>query len=126
MFYSEFPTQNLGNSYLNWWKNKYGNTHNDGTVYWAYGMTLLGDPTINFYHNVSDYCVNNLTLTSFPLDNYSNLILYRAGNSITVTDNYTIRTGVHTVFDAPTVTFSSGFNCPLGASFEVRSEGCEL
>lgn len=125
-FYSTFPTNNLGSSFLYWWQHHHDSVYNSETVYNSYGMTILGDPMINFYHNVSDYCVNDLTLTSYPLGNYSNLILYRAGNSITVTNDYSIYTGTHVVFDAPTVTISSGFNCPLGASFEVRSEGCEL
>lgn len=125
-FYSGLSTQNIGDSYLNWWKLHHGNSHNDSVVYWSYGMTILGDPTINFYHDVSDYCVRDLTLSSFPLGNNSNLILYRAADSITVTADFIIPVGVHVVFDAPVVTISPGFLCQLGASFEIRSEGCVL
>jgi hypothetical protein len=95
-------------------------------ISWYYGMTLLGDPTINFRHQVSDVCVENLTLTAFPSDDHSNLVLYRAGSSIYISDNFVIPSGVHVIFDAPIVTFANGFSCPLGASFETRKEGCEL
>lgn len=89
-------------------------------------MTLLGDPTINFRHQVGDVCVENLTLTSFPSNDYSNLVLFKAGSSITISENFEIPPGVHVIFDAPVVTFANGFSCPMGASFETRNEGCEL
>ena len=89
-------------------------------------MTILGDPIIDFRYNVSNKCVNNLVLTSFPSDNSSNLVVYKAGNSITVSGNFVIPQGVHVVFDAPTVVFDNNFTCPLGASLETRHEGCEL
>lgn len=124
--YSVFPTHNLGDAYLHWWTHTHAETHVPGDVYSDYGMTLLGDPTINFRHNVSDYCVNDLILTTFPQDNESNLVLFRAANSITVLENFVIPSNVHVVFDAPTVTIYPEFTCPLGSSFEIRNEGCEL
>lgn len=89
-------------------------------------MTILGDPMIYLRHQVSDICVANLTLTSFPSDNHSNLVMFKAGNQIKVTGNFTIPQGTHVIFDAPKVTFEKGFKCPMGASFETRNEGCEL
>lgn len=124
-FYPALITKNIGEAYLQWW-NSYENNHDSTTIHWNYGMTILGDPIIDFRYNVSDLCVNNLSLTSFPSDNNSNLVLYRAGNKITVSDNFTIPQGVHVIFDAPQVIFDTTFTCPLGASFETRSEGCEL
>ena len=124
--YNSFPTQNLGNAYLNWWNSYHDENHSIYDVYGDYGHTLLGDPTINFRHNVSNYCVNNLVLTTFPQDNESNLVLFRAANSITVSQNFIIPANVHVVFDAPTVTINPQFTCPVGASFEIRNEGCEL
>ena len=124
--YSFFPTDNLGNAYRNWWANIHGETHVPGDVHADYGTTLLGDPTINFRHDVNNYCVNNLVLTAFPQGNESNLVLFRAANSITVSQNFIIPANVHVVFDAPTVTINPEFTCPVGASFEIRNEGCEL
>ena len=103
-----------------------GNSYSDNVVSWYYGMTLLGDPTINFRHQVSDVCVEDLTLTSFPPNDSSNLILFKAGNSITISNSFVIPSGVHVIFDAPNVIFANGFTCPEGASFETRNEGCEL
>lgn len=124
-FYPHFANNNLGDSFLLWW-NCWGNDHPDLIKYWIYGMTILGDPIIDFRYKVSDICVNNLSLTTFPSNNTSNLVLFRAGNKITVSGNFVIPQGVHVIFDAPQVIFDSTFTCPLGASFETRSEGCEL
>ncbi len=124
-FYSHLATKNLGESFLQWW-HCWGNTHTDTIKYWIYGMTILGDPTIDFRYHVSDLCVNNLSVTSFPSNNTSNLVIYKAGNKITVSGNFVIPQGVHVVFDAPQVEFEGTFYCPLGASYETRDEGCEL
>lgn len=124
-FYSQLESNNLGEAYCYWW-NQLGNIHSHSIICWNYGMTLLGDPTIDFRYKVSNRCVNDLTLTSFPSENSSNLIVYKAGNSITVSNSFTIPQGVHVVFDAPQVVIENGFICPIGSSFEIRSEGCEL
>lgn len=124
-FYQPLITKNIGEAYLQWW-NSYGANHSDDDIYWIYGMTIMGDPIIDFRYNVSDLCVSNLSLTTFPSNNTSNLVLYRAENKITVSGNFIIPQGVHVVFDAPQVEFDGTFHCPLGASFETRSEGCEL
>ena len=125
-FYSQFPNKNIGEAFLYWWQHHYGNSHSSNAISWSYGMTILGDPTINFRHDVHNICEENLILNTFPSENKSNFILFKAGNSITVSSTFTIPQGVHVVFDAPSVTFSNGFTCPIGASFETRSEGCEL
>lgn len=126
IFYSQFPNKNIGEAFLYWWQNHYGNSHSSNVISWSYGMTILGDPTINFRHNVCNICEEDIILTFFPSDNHSNFVLFKAGNSITVSNTFTIPQGVHVVFDAPQVNFSNGFSCPIGASFETRNEGCEL
>ncbi len=126
LLYNRFPNCNLGMAYLEWWKDSHLEEHCIYDVYGDYGHTLLGDPTINFRHSVGNYCVNDLVLTAFPQDNQSNLVLFRAANSITVSQNFIIPANVHVVFDAPTVTINPQFVCPVGASFEVRNEGSEL
>lgn len=125
-FYSNLATKSVGNAFRDWWRTVIGNSYSDYVVSWYYGMTLLGDPTINFRHQVSDVCVEDLTLTSFPPNDSSNLILFKAGNSITISNSFVIPSGVHVIFDAPNVIFANGFTCPEGASFETRNEGCEL
>lgn len=125
-FYSQFPSKNVGESFLYWWKTHCGNSHDNTTVYWHYGMTILGDPTIRLAHKVSDVCVNDLVLTSYPYMNLSNLVIFRAASTITVSDDFFIPQGVHVIFDAPQVIFEDGFTCPVGSSIETRHEGCEL
>lgn len=71
------------------WENP-SSGHGNYEVSWFYGMTLLGDPTINFRHQVGDVCVENLTLSSFPSDDYSNLVLFKAGSTITISENFEI------------------------------------
>ena len=89
-------------------------------------MTLLGDPSICFGHDLSEVCEDSLTLTQYPAENTSNHVMFKAGSIIRVRDGFAIPTGVHVVFDAPTIIFEDGFNCPLGATFETRNEGCVL
>ena len=124
-FYPMLANSNLGESFLHWW-SQFGNNHSPNEIHWYYGMTILGDPTIDFRYQVSDLCVNNLSLATFPSNNSSNLIIYKAGNKITVSGSFVIPQGVHVIFDAPQVVFEENFTCSSGASFETRSEGCEL
>ena len=126
LFYTYLSTKNIGEAFRDWWRTELGNSNTVSTISWYYGMTILGDPMIYLRHQVSDICVANLTLTSFPSDNHSNLVMFKAGNQIKVTGNFTIPQGTHVIFDAPKVTFEKGFKCPMGASFETRNEGCEL
>ena len=56
----------------------------------------------------------------------SNLIMFKAGETIHVSGDFVIPQGVHVIFDAPQIFFDAGFECPVGASFETRHEGCEL
>lgn len=126
-FYKQFDLKNIGSAFQYWWNHYYPvNYHSSYAISWSYGLTILGDPTIHFRHNVNNYCVNDLVLTSFPQNNHSNYILYKAGNSITVTNKFVVPVGVHIVFDAPSILFEQGFECPKGASFETRNEGCKL
>lgn len=126
LFYSSFSSNCLGDALLQWWLANHGNTHKSKTIWWSYGMTLLGDPSICMGHDLSEVCEDNLTLTQYPTDNTSNHVMFKAGSSIRVMAGFTIPIGVHVVFDAPTIIFEDGFNCPLGATFETRSEGCVL
>lgn len=126
-FYNELPTKNIGDSFKQWWRNYYGDSsHTEYAISWSYGMSILGDPTIYYRHNVSDYCTDNLVLSQYPINNQSNLVLYRASQSIHVTGGFHIPQGVHVVFDAPKVSFAPGFSLVKGATVETRNEGCEL
>jgi hypothetical protein len=124
--YSQFPSNNIGESYLYWWHAHCGNTHSSGVISWNYGMTILGDPMVWLGYKINDYFSNYLYLTTFPPENSSNVVVFKAGERITVSSGFTIPQGVHVIFDAPQIIIAPDFICPLGASFETRNEGCEL
>ena len=117
---------NIGDSFLRWWKSTYGEQHVLNDIYWSYGMTILGDPTLNTKYKVRNQCETSLNLLTFPTDNYSNLILYKAAKEMRVSKDFSIPPGVHVIFDAPKVLFEPGFSCQVGSTFETRCEGCEL
>jgi len=126
-FYSSLINgKTIGESLKDWWINYCGNTHNILEISWHYGMTILGDPNINFRHNVCNYCTENLVLTSFPQGDNSNLVMRKAATSITLSNNYAIPQGVHVIADAPKITIQGRFVCPQGSSFETRNEGCNI
>ena len=125
-FNSQFPTKHIGNALLTWWRNYPFSNNSLNTISWFYGMTLLGDPTINFRHQVSDFCGSSLVRTSFPSEDNSNLLLLKAEDSICVYQDFTIPQGVEVILDAPEVVIGNGFYCPNGSILEIRQEGCEL
>lgn len=119
-------TKNIGTLFKQWWKSTYGEQHVKKDISWSYGMTILGDPTLNTRYKVQDHCTNVINLSTFPANNVSNLIIYKAAKEIVVSNNFIIPSGVHVVFDAPKVVLAPGFSCQIGASFETRHEGCLL
>ena len=38
----------IGDAYVDWWKAR-GGTHEEWERFWFYGLTLLGDPTLNWW-----------------------------------------------------------------------------
>ncbi len=125
-YYSISQSKNIGESLLTWWRIKANSGQEPNYVSRYYGMTILGDPTINLRYNVHDRCVSILNLTNYPTDDNSNLILFKAAEKIKVSGNFVIPSGKHLIFDAPIVEFDSSFSCPAGSSIETRNEGCEL
>ncbi len=94
-------------------------------IHWFYGMTIIGDPFISMKYNTNTTCRDVLALNSFDTNNSSRLRYYRASERIEVGGNYVIPVGKHVIFDAPEIAFLPGFQCPVGATFETRTEGCE-
>lgn len=120
-FHDCLETNNIGYSLKEWWGSAYGNQHDDTDISWSYGMTILGDPTIYLWHDVSDILVSEISLNSFPNDDNSNLVLFKAKERIHVEGGFSIPVGVHVIFEAPEILIDSDFNCPLGATFELRN-----
>lgn len=112
----------VGESLKKWWVNTYGNTHNSTQIYWHYGLSILGDPMVAL--NSLGKCQDTITLNSYDTNNQSNVQIYRASSNIIIGDYYQIPTGREIILDAPTVLLNPMFICPLGASIDVKKEGC--
>ena len=114
-------SKTMGESLKQWWINANGNSHANKIIYYHYGMTIIGDPMVNFFHCTD--CVSQITLNSFDNSNPSSHRYIIARDRIIV-NNYVIPAGKHVIFNAKEVEFNSGFECQLGGSFEVINEGC--
>ena len=113
----------MGESLKQWWVNANGTTHTNYIIYWHYGMSIIGDPLINFYHCMNNRCVNQIVLNSFDTSNTASHRYIIAKDKIIVND-YVIPAGKHVIFNAKEVELNSGFECQLGGSFEIINEGC--
>jgi hypothetical protein len=113
----------IGESLKQWWNNACGTTHSNYIVSWHYGMSIIGDPMINFKHCISNsQNVENISLNTFDVSNTATHRYIVAKDSISVT-NYVIPSGKHVVFNAKKTHFGLGFECQLGGTFEVINDG---
>jgi len=115
--------KSMGDSFFTWWKATCSSTYSNYNVYWYYGMTIIGDPMVNFYHCMNNFCVNQITLNSFDISNTVSHRYIISKNSITA-NNYVIPTGKSIIFNASEVSLNAGFECPVGSTFEISNEGC--
>jgi len=113
----------IGESLKQWWINANGTAHSNYIIYWHYGMSIIGDPLINFYYCMNNRCVSQITLNSFDTSNTASYRYIIAKDKIIV-NNYVIPSGKHVIFNAKEVELNSGFECQLGGSFEIVNEGC--
>lgn len=114
----------IGEALRSWWVNSFGSTHTDYIVSWHYGMSIIGDPMINFHHCLKDRCENQITLNGFDASNPASCHYIVAEDKIIV-NNYIIPSGKHVIFKAKEVILNPGFECQPGGSFEIISEGCK-
>ena len=109
----------IGEAFKQWWI--YGAVYaSNFIVSWHYGMTIIGDPLVNFFHCM---CVHKITLNGFDTSNTDPIQHIIAKDKITA-NNYVIPPGKHVIFNAKEVELNSGFECQLGGSFEIINEGC--
>lgn len=106
----------IGIAFKEWWSvvNRYAE---QSRISWFYGMTIIGDPMINFFH-VSN--AEEITLNSFDTYDpspYRNIVAWYA---ITAND-YMIPAGKHVTFNAPVVTINDGFSCDANGSFIINN-----
>ena len=119
----------IGQALVDWWNSDtYHQTSIDSTICWFFGLTIIGDPLVNFFHCTNNSCQDYITLSSYNTTN-SPLSYYLASESITVAPpslgSFNIPVGDHCIFSAPTVLIDGAFLCPLGSSLEINNEGCE-
>lgn len=107
----------IGESLETWWRA----TQKTGTnkISWYYGMTIIGDPLVNFFHRANDRAENQITLNGFDLYNTGSH-RYIAAREVITANNYAIPADKHVIFDAPQIILNSGFECHAQGSFEIN------
>lgn len=116
--------KSMGESLKTWWINAFGNVHDSYRIHWHYGMSILGDPLINFFRMAEQVCSDDVVITSKNLTGDATHYYFSANKEIEV-KNVTIPSGKHVIFNAPNVVLGGGFTCETGGSFEIFTEGCK-
>ena len=124
-FYSNLgDNYNAGVSLKKWWINTYSNNHSNYVISWHYGLSILGDPMIILNNNIIESCQDTLILNNYDTSLESNIQIYKASKCIIIGGNFHIPFGKTIIVDAPSVNIAPEFYCPIGASFEIRNNGC--
>lgn len=103
----------IGEALKAWWSTTAQKSEHM-RISWFYGMTVIGDPMINFWY---DSAVNEITLNGFNAMNTDIM----AKRLITV-NNYNIPAKTHVIFKAPEVTLNLPFTCNRDGTFEIVNE----
>lgn len=119
----------IGQAFVDWWlTNYYRYMTKINKICYFFGLTIIGDPLVNFFHCTNNTCQNQLTLASYNNSN-SPLSYYLASESITVSpptmNSFTIQNGDHCILNAPIVLIDGEFLCPRGSTLEILNEGCK-
>jgi len=127
-FYSSLHNgETMGQSLVDWWRYKNTNVNNvDSLLCWNYGMTIIGDPLVNFFHCTNGTCQDVITLTSYDNTN-SPLSYYLASEKILIPSSasFVIPVKDHCILNAPTVEIQGEFFCPRKSTLEILNEGCQ-
>ena len=126
-FYTSLQNERtMGQALVDWWHQRIPYQGSLLDLCWTFGLSIIGDPLVNFYHCTNGSCKEQITLNSY---NYANspLSYYLASEKITIpsTASYIIPVGDHCILNAPTVEIQGEFLCPRGSSMEVLNEGCK-
>lgn len=129
-FYSSLGQERtMGQALVDWWnEDAFQQPNLEATLCWYFGLTIIGDPLVNFFHCTNSTCQEQITLTSYDSNN-TPLSYYLTSEKITVappaTGSFTIPVGDHCILNAPTVEIKGEFLCPYGSSMEILNEGCK-
>lgn len=99
----------IGTSYWLWWLFHCGSSHTPSHKLWFYGMTILGDPLVNF--NFTNECDNYLYLYGGEENGNK---MYYAQNGIVV-QNYSLTHGQNVTLSAPNIHITGNFCCTTGS-----------
>lgn len=105
----------IGEAHKQWWKVNFGDNHDINIVHWFYGMTILGDPLINF--NFTNDCDDILTLNGGEESASNNM--YYAQSKIIV-QNYSLTEGQSVTLSAPTIQINGPFTCNSASTFTTN------
>ena len=127
-FYNSLGNEKtIGQALVDWWNgDSYQQPSIDSTLCWYFGLTIIGDPLVNFFHCTNSTCIDHLTLTSYDSAN-SPLSYYLTSESILVSPStgwFAIPQGDHCILNSPSVLIEGSFECPIGSSLEILNEGC--
>ena len=118
----------IGESLKLWWTtaiySSFPQTATNFYISWYYGMSIIGDPMVNFYHCMNNRCVSQVTLNSFDNLNSTSYRYIITKDKITA-NNYVIPQNKHVMLYSNEVILNAGFECPLGATLEISNEGCK-
>lgn len=109
--------QSIGESLKAWWKTA-GKRSEYNRICWFYGMTIIGDPLVNFHYLANNRTENQLFLNGFDYSNSDTHRFIFAKERITAND-YAIPAGKQVLFRAPQVILNNGFVCPMNGSFTI-------
>lgn len=101
----------IGLAFKEWWISHCGNSHSDEKKRWFYGLTILGDPLLNF-HFTND-CDEILYLNGGE-ETTNNM--YYAQSKIEV-QNYSLTQGQFVQLSAPTIQITGPFACNSSSTF---------
>lgn len=119
--------QTMGQAFVNWWLTNYYRTMTKNKkICWFFGLTIIGDPLVNFFHCTNSACQDVITLTTYDNSN-SPLSYYLASEKIQIPSSayFVIPIKNHCILNAPTVEIQGEFYCPRLSTLEILNEGCK-
>jgi len=100
----------FGEGLLDWWITTCGTSHSSYEIWWHYGLSIIGDPMINFYHCVELEIKNKIIIHD---ENYE-------GCDIKV-DNVTILNNADVIIDARNnINIIKDFEARTGTTLEIK------
>jgi hypothetical protein len=111
----------VGEALLSWWISACGSSHSNYEIYWHYGMSIIGDPMINFYQ-VQDGCHEKATISDSISGGTQEFL---TSDSITASNQVVNGAIVHYGSNG-SIRLLPGFSVESGCNFIADTNGCDL